>query len=196
MAALEFQKQPRIASTAKLDITLRQVRWTERWKWISIVPATRGVRWPAIVCIHGGGWAKGNRTNHRNVAQALAAQRICDRHDFLPAQWRSPPSPAAIQDCKAAVRFLRANAKRLWNRCRQNWSDWTLRRWPFDRVARPPPEEFKHSRVTVDTQTLVAPFRRAVSHGSPKRISSPRELEKSQPLRVEEKSGGSFLADL
>ena len=25
---------------------------------------------PAIVCIHGGGWAKGNRTSHAKIAQA------------------------------------------------------------------------------------------------------------------------------
>ena len=66
---------------------------------------------PAIVCIHGGGWQKGSRVHHEKVAQGLASRgyvaatisyRLSDEAAF----------PAAIQDCKAAVRFLRANASR------------------------------------------------------------------------------------
>lgn len=65
---------------------------------------------PAIVCIHGGGWAKGNRTSHVSIAKALAARgyvaatisyRLSGEAAF----------PAQIHDCKAAVRFLRAYAK-------------------------------------------------------------------------------------
>lgn len=64
---------------------------------------------PAIVCIHGGGWFKGNRKAMTNLAQALAARgyvtvaidyRLSGEATF----------PAAIHDCKAAVRWLRANA--------------------------------------------------------------------------------------
>ncbi len=64
---------------------------------------------PAIVCIHGGGWFKGERGNMANLAQALAARgyvavtisyRLSGEAKF----------PAAIQDAKAAVRWLRANA--------------------------------------------------------------------------------------
>lgn len=67
---------------------------------------------PAIVCIHGGGWYKGERSNMANLAQALAAKgfvaatisyRLSGEAKF----------PAAIQDCKAAVRFLRANASKF-----------------------------------------------------------------------------------
>lgn len=66
---------------------------------------------PAIVCIHGGGWAKGSRENHRHVAMSLAA------HGFVTVtiSYRlsgEAPFPAAIHDCKAAVRWLRANAER------------------------------------------------------------------------------------
>ena len=64
---------------------------------------------PAIVCIHGGGWFKGDRSSHENLAKALAS------HGYVTANisYRlsgEAPFPAAIQDCKAAVRFLRANA--------------------------------------------------------------------------------------
>ncbi|MDG2122964.1 MAG: sulfatase-like hydrolase/transferase [Verrucomicrobiales bacterium] len=64
---------------------------------------------PGVVCVHGGGWAKGDRTSHTKIAQALAAKgyvaatisyRLSGEAAF----------PAAIYDCKAAVRFMRANA--------------------------------------------------------------------------------------
>jgi len=67
---------------------------------------------PAIVCIHGGGWKKGDRFKFEKMAQALAARgyvaatisyRLSGEAQF----------PAAIHDCKAAVRFLRANADEL-----------------------------------------------------------------------------------
>lgn len=64
---------------------------------------------PAIVCIHGGGWFRGDRSNMRGFARALADQgyvtvaisyRLSGEAKF----------PAAIHDCKTAVRWLRANA--------------------------------------------------------------------------------------
>lgn len=67
---------------------------------------------PAIICIHGGGWYKGDRNSMANLAQALAAKgyvaatisyRLSGEAKF----------PAAIQDCKAAVRFLRVNAAKF-----------------------------------------------------------------------------------
>ena len=65
---------------------------------------------PAVVCIHGGGWAKGNRTNHAKLAKAIAT------NGFVTATISYRLSgeaafPAQINDCKAAVRHLRANAK-------------------------------------------------------------------------------------
>lgn len=65
---------------------------------------------PAIVCIHGGGWAKGNRTNHARVAQALATRGYLTATISYRLSGEAP-FPAAIHDCKAAVRFLRASAK-------------------------------------------------------------------------------------
>jgi len=75
-------------------------------------PKTASLQLPAIICIHGGGWYKGERSNMANLAQALAAKgfvaatisyRLSGEAKF----------PAAIQDCKAAVRFLRANAAKF-----------------------------------------------------------------------------------
>jgi pectinesterase len=65
---------------------------------------------PAVVCIHGGGWAKGNRTSDEKVAQALAARGYVAATISYRLSGEAP-FPAAIHDCKAAVRFLRANAK-------------------------------------------------------------------------------------
>ncbi|MFT5130176.1 MAG: arylsulfatase A [Rhodothermales bacterium] len=64
---------------------------------------------PAIVCIHGGGWGKGSRVNHAKVAQALAARGFVTATISYRLSGEAP-FPAQIQDCKAAVRFLRANA--------------------------------------------------------------------------------------
>jgi acetyl esterase/lipase/V8-like Glu-specific endopeptidase len=64
---------------------------------------------PAIVCIHGGGWAKGNRIHFRSPAQALAARGFVTASISYRLSGEAP-FPAQIHDCKAAVRFLRANA--------------------------------------------------------------------------------------
>lgn len=64
---------------------------------------------PAIICIHGGGWANGSRESHAGIAQMLASRgyvaatisyRLSGEARF----------PAQIHDCKAAVRFLRVHA--------------------------------------------------------------------------------------
>lgn len=67
---------------------------------------------PAIVCIHGGGWFQGNRSTMTNLAQALAAKGyVTATIDYRLSG--EAKFPAAIHDCKAAVRFLRANAARF-----------------------------------------------------------------------------------
>ncbi|MFK8111747.1 MAG: alpha/beta fold hydrolase [Rubripirellula sp.] len=67
---------------------------------------------PAIVCIHGGGWQKGSKINHRKVAQELAARGFVTASISYRLSGEAT-FPAHIQDCKAAVRYLRANAKDL-----------------------------------------------------------------------------------
>lgn len=69
-------------------------------------------RLPAVVCIHGGGWQGGNRTHFDDLARQFAARgyvavtisyRLAPKHVF----------PAQIEDCKCAVRWLRAKASEL-----------------------------------------------------------------------------------
>ena len=64
---------------------------------------------PAVLLVHGGGFRRGNRQSYLPVAirlaqrgyvAATASYRLAPRHQF----------PAAVEDVKAAVRFLRANA--------------------------------------------------------------------------------------
>jgi arylsulfatase A len=65
---------------------------------------------PAIIWIHGGGWSKGTRKNGGKMARYIA------EHNYVTVSisYRlsgEAPFPVQIQDCKAAVRWLRANAK-------------------------------------------------------------------------------------
>lgn len=64
----------------------------------------------AIVIIHGGGWRSGSRTQHHPLAQRLAALGYAC---FTPEYRLSTEAlyPAAVYDLKAAVRWIRANAK-------------------------------------------------------------------------------------
>jgi acetyl esterase/lipase len=66
---------------------------------------------PAIVCIHGGGFRAGNRESYDKLCIILA------QHGYvaLTATYRLAPKypfPAGIHDVKAAVRWTKANAKK------------------------------------------------------------------------------------
>jgi acetyl esterase/lipase len=73
-------------------------------------PKTGDGPFPAIVCIHGGGFRAGSRQGYDGLCLRLAQQgyvavtvsyRLAPKYEF----------PAAIHDVKAAVRWLRGNAK-------------------------------------------------------------------------------------
>ncbi len=64
----------------------------------------------AILIIHGGGWRTGNREQHHALAKRLADKGyVC----FTPEYRLSTEAlyPAAVHDLKAALRWMRANAK-------------------------------------------------------------------------------------
>jgi acetyl esterase/lipase len=66
---------------------------------------------PAIVCIHGGGWKAGDRSNLATLIKTLAGKGYV----AVTISYRLTPKakfPAQVHDCKAAVRWLRANAKK------------------------------------------------------------------------------------
>lgn len=66
---------------------------------------------PAVVCIHGGGFRAGSRQGYDGLCIRLAEQGYV----AVTVSYRLAPKyqyPAAIHDTKAAVRWLRANAKK------------------------------------------------------------------------------------
>lgn len=67
---------------------------------------------PAAVFIHGGGWHGGDPYFHIRHAHGLAARgyatAVVEYRLGLEAPW-----PAALEDCEAAVRWLRANASSI-----------------------------------------------------------------------------------
>lgn len=93
----------------RLDVTY--ARYGDRTLEMDIYrPKNSPGQLPAIVCIHGGGWRKGSKINHRKVAQALAAEGFVTASISYRLSGEAT-FPAHIHDCKAAVRFLRANSK-------------------------------------------------------------------------------------
>ncbi|WP_286762947.1 alpha/beta fold hydrolase, partial [Rhodopirellula sp. UBA1907] len=93
---------------SKLDVTF--ARYGDRTLELDIYrPRDDWRSLPALVCIHGGGWSKGQKTHFRNVTQALAAKGFVTASIDYRLSGEAP-FPAHIHDCKAAVRFLRANA--------------------------------------------------------------------------------------
>jgi len=72
-------------------------------------PKTGDGPFPAILCIHGGGFRAGTREGYDKLCIKLAEKGYV----AVTITYRLAPShkfPAAVQDCKAAVRWLRANA--------------------------------------------------------------------------------------
>jgi acetyl esterase/lipase len=73
------------------------------------MPKEGGGPFPAIVCLHGGGWIAGERQQMRGTIEVLARRGYV----AISPDYRLAPRdrfPSQIEDCKAAVRWLRANA--------------------------------------------------------------------------------------
>jgi acetyl esterase/lipase len=61
--------------------------------------------------IHGGGWRSGDRSHNNTLAGRLAAKGFV----AIPVEYRLSTEalyPAAVHDVKAAIRWIRANAKK------------------------------------------------------------------------------------
>lgn len=103
---------PEVVASLETHLDLTYATYGDRTLQLDLYrPKTATAPLPAILCIHGGGWFKGERGNMTNLAQALATR------GFVTATLSYRLSgeakfPAAIQDAKAAVRFLRANAEK------------------------------------------------------------------------------------
>jgi acetyl esterase/lipase len=75
------------------------------------LPAGEGP-FPGVLVVHGGAWRMGTRGQLSGVAQMLAKNGFA----AVAISYRLAPQykfPAQIEDCKAAVRWMRSNAARL-----------------------------------------------------------------------------------
>jgi acetyl esterase/lipase len=75
-----------------------------------------GVRCPAVVIIHGGGWSGGVKGAAReiNIGTTLASHGYVGFSiEYVLANKGKPTWPQNLYDCKTAVRWLRKNADRL-----------------------------------------------------------------------------------
>jgi arylsulfatase A len=73
------------------------------------LPLPRAKKRPGAVVVRGGGWLVGDRKRFAHVASALAERGVASACiEYRTAD--ESPYPAAVQDVKAAVRWMRANA--------------------------------------------------------------------------------------
>ncbi|MCS6863132.1 MAG: alpha/beta hydrolase, partial [Abditibacteriales bacterium] len=93
--------------TVERDVVYRKVDG-EELKLDAYVPQGEG-KFPAVIVIHGGAWRMGDKAAYAAECIALANNgyaaftiryRLLPRHKF----------PACVEDCKAAVRWVRQNA--------------------------------------------------------------------------------------
>lgn len=82
---------------------------TQELKLELLVPSGATAPAPLVIWVHGGGWKSGSRLPIPSYVEALCSQGYAvaslDYRLTTTALW-----PAQIQDCKTAVRWLRANA--------------------------------------------------------------------------------------
>ena len=100
---------PAIPSDIQADLDVEYSRVGERVAMDILRPKGATAANPTIVAIHGGGFRRGSRTSYipfcikaarQGYTCATVSYRFAPRHQF----------PAPVEDVKAAVRFLRANA--------------------------------------------------------------------------------------
>ncbi|MCX2680008.1 alpha/beta hydrolase [Galbibacter sp. EGI 63066] len=96
---------------AKEDVTYRKVNSVTLKADVYRPSKKRRGGYPAVILVHGGGWASGSKENERVMAQHLAqngyvgvsvAYRLSEVAKY----------PAAVQDIKASIRWLRKNARK------------------------------------------------------------------------------------
>ena len=95
--------------TAEMDVEYSRVG--ERVAMDIYKPKASGI-YPAVVAVHGGGFRGGNRQSYRALCVKLAERGYV----AATVSYRLSPAnqfPAHVEDVKAAVRYLRANAARL-----------------------------------------------------------------------------------
>lgn len=103
-------EEPAFRFKVDADVPYRTIDGGKDLKMDIAVPAGKGP-FPAVLCVHGGAWRFGSRKDLDRLIRFLAAEGYVAAsvsYRLLPdAKWPEP-----IEDCKTAVRFLRANASK------------------------------------------------------------------------------------
>ena len=108
--------QPQLPAGVRAEIdlvyaTLPNTPYGKRDLHLDLFRPEKPGKYPVLLLIHGGGWRSGNRSMDIPMAQQIAAKGYVT----AAVEYRLSPEalyPAAVYDIKAAVRFLRANAKK------------------------------------------------------------------------------------
>ncbi len=105
--------QPQLRNKLKQQLNVSYCKVANRSLMLDVfsLPKKGKVERTAIIIIHGGGWRSGDKSLHHPLAQQLAQMGYTC---FTPAYRLSTEAlfPAAVYDVKAAVRWVRANAKK------------------------------------------------------------------------------------
>lgn len=97
--------------TAEYDVPYHEVGG-ESLSMDIATPKSGSGPYPAVVCIHGGGWRGGDKLSYRPLIHQLAQRgfvAVSVRYRFAPAH----RFPSQLEDVRSAVRYLRKNADRL-----------------------------------------------------------------------------------
>lgn len=108
-----YKEDPPFVLPPSVEVQQDQIyaRYGQREMHLDLYLPRKGGPFPGVVWIHGGGWESGDRTRFRRQAALLAAKgfvNACIEHRLS----GEAIFPAALEDAKASVRYLRANAAR------------------------------------------------------------------------------------
>ena len=108
-----------VAIPARFDIEARDIEYRRHGAAPLLArlyrPKSAGGPFPALVEVHGGAWASGDRLNNAPLDEALARSGIV----VLAIDFRMPPEhryPASIADINFATRWLKAHAAEFGSR--------------------------------------------------------------------------------
>lgn len=75
-------------------------------------PAQTGVIYPAVILVHGGGWAAGDKNDFTTLGEGLAREGyVAFNVNYRLATAEGNKYPAQLDDVQTAVRWIRAHAK-------------------------------------------------------------------------------------
>lgn len=99
---------PRVPPGARLLADLEYARAGDKKLLLDLyLPEKPAGKLPVIVAIHGGGWAAGNKQAAQGIRLVERGYAVASIGYRLSGE---APFPAQLEDCKAAVRWLRAHA--------------------------------------------------------------------------------------